>query len=300
MAELPSTGFAPATDGVKLYYEDSGGGVPVLFIHEFAGDHRSWEPQVRAFSRIYRCITYDARGYPPSDVPEDVSAYSQLQAVDDAVAVLDHLGIEKAHIVGISMGGFCSLHLGLRRPERARSLVVAATGYGAQPERVESFKAECEAIATAYEVEGPEKFAERYAVGPARVQFQNKNYRAWEEFARQLAEHSSVGAALTMRGVQKGRPSLYDLTEELEQLRVPTLIVTGDEDEGSLDPSLMLKRTIPSAGLAVMPRTGHTGNLEEPERFNALLGDFFLSVDRGAWGVRDPRAISKSITGMDP
>jgi pimeloyl-ACP methyl ester carboxylesterase len=286
-------------DGVRLYVEETGAGFPVLFLHEFAGDHRSWEPQVRALSRRYRCVTYGARGYPPSAVPEDALAYSQARAVDDAVAVLDALEIERAHVVGLSMGGFATLHLGLRHPERARSLVVSAVGYGAQPERQEAFRRESNRIADAFASEGAAEVAKRYAVGPARVQFQNKDPRGWAEFAAQLGEHDSIGSALTMRGVQAARPSLYDLTDELAALRVPTLLIVGDEDEGCLEPSLMLKRTIPAAGLAVLPRTGHTCNLEEPELFDRLLERFLADVENDAWRPRDPRSLATSTTGMD-
>jgi pimeloyl-ACP methyl ester carboxylesterase len=286
-------------DGVRLHVEEAGSGEPVLFIHEFAGDHRSWEPQVRALSRRHRCITYAARGYPPSDIPEDPEAYSQARAADDAAAVLDGLGIERAHVIGISMGGFCALHLGLRHPARVRSLVVAGTGYGAQPERQAAFRKESEVIADTIERDGMTAFAERYAQGPARVQFQNKDPRGWAEFAAQLAEHSAVGSALTMRRVQARRPSLYDLRDELAALPVPVLLVVGDEDEGCLEPALMLKRTIPTAGLAILPRTGHACNLEEPERFDELAGDFLARVEAGRWEPRDPRSLAKSTTGMD-
>ncbi|MCW2958667.1 MAG: alpha/beta hydrolase [Solirubrobacterales bacterium] len=291
--------FVRTDDHVRLYVQDTGDGPPILFIHEFAGDHRSWEPQVRALSRQYRCISYNARGYPPSDVPEDLSGYSQQRAVADAVAVLDDLGIQRAHIVGISMGGFCALHFGLRHPDRAQSLVVAACGYGAQPERQAAFRKECDVIADAFEQEGTVTVAERYSIGPARVQFQNKDPRGWRQFATELAEHSAEGSARTMRGVQRERPSLYDLADELRAMTVPTLIITGDEDEGCLEPDLMLKRTIPSAGLAVLPRTGHTCNLEDPAAFNRLVADFLAAVEHDAWGLRDPRSLATSTTGMD-
>src|SRR5690349_1802176 len=173
-------------DGVRLHYEETGEGTPVLFVHEFAGDHRSWEPQVRALARRHRCITYAARGYPPSEVPDDLDAYSQDRAVADALAVLDVAGAERAHVVGLSMGGFCTLHLGLRHPERALSLVVAGVGYGAQPERHEAFRAEAAATARAFHDEGSARVAERYAVGPARVQFQDKDPRGWAQFAAAL------------------------------------------------------------------------------------------------------------------
>jgi pimeloyl-ACP methyl ester carboxylesterase len=289
-----------AGDGVALYAETAGAGAPLLFIHEFAGDHRSWEPQVRFFSGGYRCITYAARGYPPSEVPGDAAAYSQERAVADAVAVLDGLGVDRAHVAGLSMGGFTALHLTLRHPARVASAVVAGAGYGAQPERQEAFRAESEAIAAAFETEGAERVAARYAVGPARVQFQNKNPRGWAEFAAALAGHSALGAALTMRGVQAARPSLYRLRDELAQMRTPVLLIVGDEDEGCLEPALMLKRTIPTSGLAILPRTGHTANLEEPEVFNGLVDRFLAAVERGAWRPRDPRSLSASTTGIRP
>jgi pimeloyl-ACP methyl ester carboxylesterase len=285
-------------DGVRLHVDGAGAGAPLLFIHEFAGDHRSWEPQVRYFGRDYRCVTYAARGYPPSDVPADPAAYSQQRAVDDAVAVLDALAIERAHVVGLSMGGFTALHLTLQRPDRVRAAVVAGAGYGAMPERAEAFRAECAATAAAFETEGAERVAQRYAVGPARVQFQNKNPRGWAEFAAALAGHSSLGSALTMRGVQAGRPLLYTLRDELSRVRTPVLLLAGDEDEGCLETALMLKRAIPTSGLAILPQTGHTANLEEPDLFNATVNRFLAAVDHGTWRQRDPRSLSDSTTGM--
>ena len=288
---------ARTPDGVGLHYEETGSGFPILFVHEFAGDHRSWAPQVAHFSRTHRCITYAARGYPPSDVPQDVSSYSQALAVADAVAVLDAAEVEVAHVVGLSMGGFAALHLALRHPERLLSAVVAGVGYGSQPHKQEQFRLESNAIADAFASHGSAKVAESYAVGPARVQLQNKNAEAWQVFAAALAEHDATGAALTMRGVQMGRPSLYELTDDLRAVRTPVLVLSGDEDEGALEPSLMLKRTIPTAGLAILPRTGHTANLEEPAVFNEAVGRFISAVEQGEWKARDPRAVSVSITG---
>jgi len=285
-------------DGITLHAEVAGRGEPLVFIHEFAGDHRSWEPQVRFFSAAYRCVTYAARGYPPSDVPTDPAAYSQERAVADAIAVLDGLGIARAHLVGLSMGGFTALHLVLSHPDRVLSALVAGTGYGAQPERAGAFRAESMLTAAAFAAEGSAEVAERYAVGPARVQFQNKNPRGWAEFAAALAGHSDVGSALTMRGIQAARPSLYALTDELAKVRVPVLVLVGDEDEGCLEPALMLKRTIPTAGLTVLPRTGHTANLEEPDVFNRAVDSFLAAVARGAWRPRDPRSVSESTMGL--
>ena len=141
------------------------------------------------------------------------------------------------------------------------------------------------------------KAAEAYALGPTRVQFQNKDPRGWSEFARQLAEHSSEGSAYTMRGVQKRRPSLYELVDKIRTITAPTLVMTGDEDWPCLEPGLLMKSTIASAGLIVMPNAGHTINLEDPAAFNQHLADFFHAVDAGAWRNRDPRAMQDAILG---
>jgi pimeloyl-ACP methyl ester carboxylesterase len=286
--------FAAARDGTRLYFEEAGSGTPVIFVHEFAGDYRSWEPQVRFFSRYFRCIAYNGRGFPPSDVPEDANRYSQEHARDDVIAVLDHLKIERAHVVGLSMGGFATLHVGITYPQRARSLVVAGCGYGAEPDKREKFRAECEAAAASFEANWTEA-AKKYAVGPTRVQFQNKDPRGWAEFARQLSEHSAKGQALTMRGVQMKRPSLYELTDAMKKISVPTLIITGDEDDPCLEPGLLMKRHIATAGLLVLPWAGHTINIEEPDAFNRALLDFFMRVDEGRAGRRDPRSLSGGI-----
>ena len=286
-----------ADDGVRLYYEEAGRGTPIVFVHEFAGDYRSYETQMRHFARGYRCIAFNARGYPPSDVPDAADAYSQARARDDILAVLDGLGIDRAHVVGISMGGFATLLFGLGHPGRARSLVIAGCGYGAAPGARAQFMAEAEESAERFETLGMAEAAAAYALGPTRVQFQNKDPRGWQEFAAQLAEHSSEGAARTMRGVQKRRPSLFDLTAEMAAVTVPALIMTGDEDWPCLEPALLMKRTIPSADLVVLPRTGHTLNLEEPALFNAAVERFFRAVDTGAWQPRDMRAMAGSILG---
>jgi pimeloyl-ACP methyl ester carboxylesterase len=282
-------------DNVKLYYEEIGSGIPVVFVHEFAGDYRSWESQLRYFARGYRCIAYNARGYPPSEVP-DGEHYSQDRARDDIRAVLDALKIDHAHIVGLSMGGFAALHFGFTYPQRARSLVVAGCGYGAALNQRQQFAEEAESAARNFEA-GMAKAAEAYALGPTRVQFQNKDPRGWREFVDQLAEHSSEGSARTMRGVQKRRPSLFDLVDKMKTITVPTLVMTGDEDWPCLEPALLMKRTIPTAALVVMPNAGHTINLEEPAAFNQHLAEFFRAVDAGAWPKRDPRAMKQAILG---
>ena len=285
-------------DGVKLYYEETGTGTPVVFVHEFAGDIRSYEPQIRYFSRRYRCVAYNARGYPPSDVPESFESYSQQRACDDIRAVLDALKIEKAHVVGISMGGFATLHFGFAYPGRALSLVVAGCGYGAAPDKRQQFHDETARTAAQIAEKGMAEVAKTYGAGPTRVQYEVKDPRGYAEFMHQLSEHSTLGSSNTMRGVQARRPSLWDLVEQMKTLDVPTLVATGDEDDPCLEPGLLMKRCIKSAALVVLPNTGHALNLEEPDLFNRLCDDFFHQVESGRWPRRHPRAVPGAILGM--
>lgn len=273
--------YATASDGVQLYFEEVGDGTPILFIHEFAGDWRAWEPQIAHFGRRHRCIVYSARGYPPSDIPETIESYSQDIARADALAVLDHLEIDKAHIVGLSMGGFATLHFGLAYPDRALSLSVCGCGYGAEPETSEEFKALSLGVADNFEKRGARDYAEEYGSAPGRHTFMTKDPRGWRAFVDRLAEHSDIGSALTQRGVQASRPGLWDLEKQIGEIPVPTMIVTGDEDERCLVPGLFMKKQIARSRLFVMPNTSHVLNLEEPALFNDVLETFIADVETG-------------------
>jgi pimeloyl-ACP methyl ester carboxylesterase len=278
--------------GVRLHYVEAGEGVPLVFVHEFAGDAESWQPQLRFFSRRYRTIAFNARGYPPSDVPDTPEAYSQQQAADDIKGVLDHLGIAKAHVCGLSMGGYATLHFGLSFPERALSLVVAGAGYGSDDN--EQHKRDSELVIRRFETDGMEKTGDFYAHGPSRVQYLEKDPLGWREFRDRLVAGSAKGHALTMRGVQMKRPTIYSLEPRLTLLEVPTLIVTGDEDEPCLEPGIFMKRKIPTSGLVVLPKTGHAVNLEEPDAFNRAVLDFLTAVDAGRWRRRRADSLGKS------
>jgi pimeloyl-ACP methyl ester carboxylesterase len=283
-----------AAEGGRLYYEETGTGYPLVFVHEFAADHREWEGQVRRFSRHYRCIAFAARGYPPSDVPLDGSLYEYRHQVEAIAAILRHLAIAKAHVVGLSMGAYAALHFGLLHGDMASALVVAGCGSGSPPSVREQFCIESEAMAARFEAEGMERVAPDYALGATRVQLQNKDRRSWDEFARHLTQHSAKGSALTMRNFQARRPSLQDFEKDFAALDVPVLLVCGDEDEPCLETNLFLKRAIPRAGLYVVPNTGHAVNLEEPGLFNDAVAAFLASAERGTWPRRDPRSKATS------
>ena len=271
-------------NGVEIYYEEHGQGTPVLFCHEFAGDYRSWAPQVRFFARRYRTITFSARGYHPSSIPQDDADYSEEQHVEDTYGLIRFLGIEKAHVVGLSMGGNVTLKLGLAHPEVCLSLVVAGAGFGST--NPEEFRANSRETAALLERVGMQEFAETYGRGPSRLRFEQKDPHGFLEMLTQLKEHSTVGSALTMRNVQGKRRTVYDVADQLPGLDVPTLVISGDEDELALDPSLLMKRKIPNSGLLIVPKTGHTVNLEEPALFNQAVLDFISAVDQGAWTPR--------------
>lgn len=271
-------------NGIQLYYEDTGSGSAVVFVHEFAGDVRAWEPQVRAFDRLYRCITYSQRGFPPSSVPEDPTAYSQDLLIEDLRGLVRELGIERAHFVGFSMGGNVVLNFALRYPELCRSIAVVGTGAGSTNR--ERFEEDVRATVALIRERGMTAFAERYAEGPTRQPFKRKDPYGWGVFREHLTQHAADGQANTMQQVMLRRPSVFSLEGGLRELAVPTLVAIGDEDEPCVDVAVFLKRTIPSAGLLVLPQSGHTINLEEPAIFNAAILEFLRLVEAGRWAQR--------------
>jgi len=282
--------YVSAPDGIRLYYEEVGNGSPVVFVHEYAGDWRSWEPQMRHFSRAHRCITFSQRGYLPSDVPTDPAQYSQDLQRDDVIAILDGLNIAKAHIVGHSMGAATALHVGIHYPERCLSVTAAGCGYGSSPDPavVEATRAASRETAKMFETEDFAVAAAKYADGATRQTHKNKDPRGFAEFAKMLAEHSPVGHAMTMRNVQAKRPTLWEMEADLEKFSLPLLVLVGDEDDWCVDGSIYLKRTVPTAGLVVIPRSSHTITSEEPAAFNAALADLFAAAEAGRWLAHKP------------
>ena len=286
--------------GVQLYYEEAGMGFPIVFVHEFAGDLRSWEGQMRYFSRRYRCVAFNARGYLPSDAPAAVSQYSQAIATDDIANVMRDLGIKRAHVIGCSMGGYATLHFGLRHARMARSLTVIGAGYGSDPDKRAQFLKDTEVMARRFDELGTAEAIKTYQIGPARVQYQNKDPRGFHEFCEEFAEHSALGSANTLRGVQARRPTIYSLERGLARMKVPTHIISGDEDNQCLEPGIFIKRVCPAARFTVVAATGHAVNVEEPDLFNSLTDDFLALVNSGRWRPRDPRALNKSTMARRP
>jgi proline iminopeptidase len=282
---------ATTRDDVRIYFEEAGQGTPIIFLHEFAADYTNWEPQLRYFSRGHRCITYSARGYTPSDVPAG-EVYTYEHFYTDALAVLDHLKIERAHLVGLSMGAYSSLQIGLNAPQRALSMTLAGVGSGSEIENLDNWRKQCRANAEQFETLGSAEVAKVTREAPSRIPFLVKDPRGHADFYAALARHDSRGSANTMRGFQGGRPSIYTLTDAIKAVATPALIICGDEDDPCVGASLFLKKHLPAAGLAMFPKSGHVLNLEEPALFNESVERFVTLVEAGRWPVRDPRSLA--------
>jgi pimeloyl-ACP methyl ester carboxylesterase len=266
-------------NGVELYYEIHGHGAWLVLAHEFSGGYKSWQPQVDALSTHVRLLIYNNRGYPPSSVPEDPEAYSQEHSIEDLRLLMEHVSVQQPVLGGFSMGGSIALNFALMHPERIRALVLAGTGTGSidKAQNARDFAP----IADRFLAEGPAKVGEDYLRGPTRIQLLRKNPGAWQKLYKEFSGLSPIGMAYTLRGVQLKRPTMYELEARLRTLRVPTLVLVGEEDTPALEPSRFLARTIPNAALKILPGTGHTLQLEEPEAFNAAVLEFVRGLRPG-------------------
>jgi pimeloyl-ACP methyl ester carboxylesterase len=267
-----------AKDGVSLYGESSGSGVPIVFVHELAGSCRSFDLQVAAWKDRWRCVAFSARGYPPSDVPPQIASYSQEIAASDIGAVLDGLGLADAHIIGVSMGSASTLQFALAHPQRVRSITLSSIGSGSDMKPGE-FAASMEALAELTLGKGMRALAESYAASPTRYRLKEKNPPEYKNFVDQLAAGSPLGITNTMRGVQERRPPIYVHKDRIAALRLPALVVLGEEDAPCVGPSHFLEKTLPGARLEVMAKTGHAVNLEEPALYNRLVMEFIEAVE---------------------
>jgi pimeloyl-ACP methyl ester carboxylesterase len=270
-----------SVNGVDLYWEQTGQGVPLIWVHEYGGDLRSWEPQVRYFSRRYRVMAYNHRGYPPSTVPRSARDYSQDLLVEDLHQLLRHLGLGPVHLGGCSMGANVARDFAIAHGEMTRSLILVGAGAGSV-NREQFLKAQ-EASAAALEREGIATLVGNFENLPTRASFKEKDSRGFAEFLRQASEHDAQACAHLAREVMAKRKTIFDLETELKALRVPTLIMVGDRDAPCVEPSLLMRSWIPHAGLVVFPACGHTPNLEEPGLFNLLVSEFLVAVEGGRW-----------------
>jgi pimeloyl-ACP methyl ester carboxylesterase len=268
-------------NGVGIHYEVAGTGFPLVWAHEWGGCSASWDPQVRCLARYYRVITYDARGYPPSEVPVTDEAYSQEIAVADLYGLLLHLGISEAYVGGLSMGGSTSLNFAISHPDVVKALIIASSGAGSSNR--EQFEADMLGMIHKLESTGVEAVADTFARGPTRVQLLRKDPKAWREFYNNFVQRSPIGLAQCVQQVILRRKTVYELEAQLRQVEAPTLIMVGDEDEPCIEPGIFMKRSIPHSGMTFFPQSGHLLNLEEPELFNRSVLDFLSLAEKGKW-----------------
>lgn len=265
-----------AVNGVSLHYETAGQGTALVFSHEFAGSWESWDDQVRHFSRWFRVVAYNNRGYPPSDVPENPAAYSEEQSVDDLRALLDALGIERAYLCGLSMGGGIVLKFGLAYPQRCLGLIVAGAGSGSVDRA--AFEQGMAATLELLDRGDMAAFVTATGASPTRVQLRRKDQFGFARFAGLLRGHSAVGSAHTLRGVQLARRTILQIQDQLPGMQPPVLVLVGDEDAPCIEAALVMKRLIPQCGLMLFPNSGHAINLEEPDAFNQAIHRFILDT----------------------
>ncbi|MGY4307858.1 pimeloyl-ACP methyl ester carboxylesterase [Bradyrhizobium sp. USDA 4369] len=258
--------------GARLYFEESGYGYPIIFIHEFASDMRGWDAQVSRFCRGYRCIAFNARGYPPSDVPENLLSYGWEIAVDDVAALMRGLEIERPHLVGLSMGGYTALQFGLRHPDKVNAIVAASVGSGSHLSHRDAWLKETSVLARLFSEHGMASLAERMARGPARIQLRYKDPRGWQEFIERLRRYSPQGMSNTMARCQALRPSLDEMCNQLSKMTIPVLLAVGDEDARCLEPNLLLKFHAPQCRTLDQPKhrpcdqSGRARDFQRPGR----------------------------------
>ncbi len=266
-------------NGISLYYEDVGRGRPLIWAHGFACGLRMWDPQVAALADRNRVITYDVRGHGASDVPEAPDAYSQPIVVEDLRDFLRHLGISRAVVGGLSMGGNIALNFALAFPDMVDGLIVCDTGAGS--DNTEEWIANCEAWARLLEREGIEAFADVMLAHPLLARYAAQGPEAVRQMRSLVTTHRARGLAHTLSGVLARRPTIYSLEPKLRQLRIPTLLIVGELDEPCVKVHRFMGDAIAGSEQIVIKGVGHMTNLEDPATFNAVVTQFLLRVYRG-------------------
>jgi pimeloyl-ACP methyl ester carboxylesterase len=259
-------------EDIRLYFENHGRGPALVLAHGFACGVRSWDPQLRGLTDRYRVIVYDARGHGLSEAPREASAYSQQHMVDDLCGLMNHLGLDTAAVGGLSMGGNVALNFAFAHPERVSALIVADTGAGSDD--TARMVARSLQGADVLESDGIEAYVDWAMSHPAFARFVSRGAEE-ERFMRScLMTNRAHGIALSTRGVQAKRPSIYALEPQLRRLEMPALLIVGEHDEACLPVHAFMARTIANASHHVLAGAGHLTNLEAPEGFNRLVAEF--------------------------
>ena len=262
---------AVTDDGVILAGKVTGpdDAPPVIFIHAFPTNRTIWQAQVAALSGRARTITYDVRGFGQSQAPGNADAYGQDRSVADLLAVLDHLGIERALLCGLSMGGNIALNFALRHPGRVAALVISGTGSGTGNQA--EFIALVESWAGTAEKDGMDAFAEAIMAQPIFASYAGRGAAERRHLHDLITANSVAGVAHTCRRVLAGRPPIDALVPGLRRLACPTTVVVGANDAAVMTASRIMAETIPGARFLCVPGCGHFNNIEHPAALNGVL-----------------------------
>ncbi len=257
----------------RLHVEVEGAGPTIALAHGFGGSARNFRAQARGLKARFRVVRFDARGHARSDAPEDPAAYRPEAFVEDVARVLDTVGVTTAVVGGLSMGAGIALRFALAYPQRTRALVLAAFPAGAGTPG--SIGASARAFADAIDGVGLEAAGARFVWGPDS----GLDPAAAARIRQGFLEHAPRALAHTLRGVIAVQPSVAELAGgAARSIACPALIVVGDRDRLSLEPSQTLARTLPGARLVTIADAGHLVNVAQPAAFNAAVADFVDSL----------------------
>lgn len=265
--------YIKTADGIRLYVEEAGHGEAILFAHEFGGDWRSWHAQVAYFDDRFRCIRYCARGFFPSDAPDDEGRYGQDLSTDDLLTIADALDVPRFHLVGLSMGSFTSLLFALQHPDRLISLTLAGCSSGPRGETQRArYREDLKNEIALLDNDRGDGAVRWFSEDPAYRRMPEKQPSAWLAYRDNLRAQSVEGARNTLSTLHWNRLCLFEKENELRKLGVPTLLVFGDEDHRLIEPTnKFLTSTLPFAKTERLKSTGHLVNIEEPTIFNRTL-----------------------------
>jgi 3-oxoadipate enol-lactonase len=262
---------AATINGAEIYYEDVGQGFPLFLLHALTFDTRMWADQVVALSKKYRCINMDFRGHGRSSMPDSECTLEQF--AEDVYGLMKELGIEQAHVAGLSLGGMVAMRLALAHPEVVRSLVLVGTS--AQAEQAER-AAQYETMARISKEQGPEAIMPGVVplfFSQAFIQGQPQKLEAFKEEFRNIDREGAYRATLATARRR-------DIGEEIKSIRVPTLIIVGEQDlTEPVSEAETIQRQIAGSRLEKIAGAGHITSLEEPEKVTALIEEFLSQVE---------------------
>ena len=270
------------SDGISLFVEDGGQGPAVLMAHEFGGDWHSWDGLIDELRKDHRCIRFSARGFLPSDAPADIAFYGQDRQVLDLLDLAGHLGLLRFHLVGLSMGSYTSLMFALRHAERLTSLTLMGCSGGPRDDVEQvNYREELRREIALLEREAGDGAVRWFTNDLAYRRLADKAPEVWQAYLARLRRQSVVGALNTLRTVHWNRTPLEAQQTALRHLRVPTLLIHGDEDHPRVAPSnRFLEETLPHCRRLVLPKTGHLVHIEEPATVKAELRRQFAVSSR--------------------